>query len=397
MTETIQAALSPLLIVGSFCGLGFFEYPLGRPRPYLTCLYFLIAWSFYVYLFYYFYTTICTTIYISWTNIVIIFSAILSMFVSLFRFKKLKTCLCKLSIVDDTLEVLGTSKEYRRLHKWTIRITIGWILLTLFMNTCDSLWINYEYFSISRICVPFIGNHMFHVNALNGLIWGTILRYISSRFHQINEHIHNLLKDDVMYTRRQNKLILDIQQSTEEQKKCRQYMWIIMHVHLELCFILHELNEVFSIQMTLQMASYFAFFVELCCEIYTTYADKNVDTFQNFLDKLITYIWAVVYTAKLLALNHICQMICDKANETVAILYKLSNDNSDKDLREQILQFLLQIKRREVKFYGMGLFYFGYDFIRKFYVTVAAVLVIIIQMHITYDNLLPYDDVINKS
>ncbi|CAL1672158.1 unnamed protein product [Lasius platythorax] len=89
-------------------------------------------------------------------------------------------------------------------------------------------------------------------------------------------------------------------------------------------------------------------------------------------------------------------MICDKANETVAILYKLSNDNSDKDLREQILQFILQIKRKEVKFYGMVLFYFGYDFIRKFYVTVAAVLVIIIQMHITYDNLLPYDDVIDK-
>jgi len=95
MTKTIQVALSPLLIVGAICGLGFFEYPLGRPRPYLTCLYFLIAWSSYMYLYYYIliysnYTIMYTyeyTYMLSWTNIIIIFSAILSMFVSLFRFK----------------------------------------------------------------------------------------------------------------------------------------------------------------------------------------------------------------------------------------------------------------------------------------------------------------------
>lgn len=31
----------------------------------------------------------------------------------------------------------------------------------------------------------------------------------------------------------------------------------------------------------------------------------------------------------------------------------------------QILQFILQIKQREVKFSGMGLFYFGNNFVRK--------------------------------
>lgn len=91
MTKTIQVALSPLLIVGAFCGLGFFEYPVGQPRLYLTCLYFLIAWSSYIYLYYYIliYTNY-TTMYVymlSWTNIVIIFSATLSMFVSLYHFK----------------------------------------------------------------------------------------------------------------------------------------------------------------------------------------------------------------------------------------------------------------------------------------------------------------------
>ncbi|XP_029160045.1 uncharacterized protein LOC114932038 [Nylanderia fulva] len=329
MTETIQAALSPLLIVGSFCGLSFFEYPLGRPRLYLSSLYFLITWSLYVYLFYS--LVYITKIYLVWTNLIVIICAIVSMFISLFRYKKLKTCLYKLSVVDDTLEMFGTSKEYRLLYKWTIKMTIGWILITLFMNLCDILW-DYQDFNISNIWIPFIANHMFHVNTLNGLIWAAILR----------------------------------------------------HIHLELCFISRELNKVFNTNDIANDILFYAF-VELCCGIYTTYIDNNKDTFENVFSKIIIYIWAVVYTAKLFALNHICQIIYDKANETVAILYNLSNDNSDKDFREQILQFILQIKQKEVKFYGMGLFYFGYDFIRKFYAAVAAVLVIIIQMNITFD------------
>ncbi|XP_072754199.1 uncharacterized protein [Anoplolepis gracilipes] len=392
MAKTIQAALSPILIVGSFCGLAIFEYPLERPRSYLTCLYFLIAGSIYVYLSYYIFSINRIALYfmLSWTNIIIIFSTTLLMFGSLFYFKKLKTCLYKLSIVDDTLEVLGTSKDYRKLYKWTIRTTIGWILLIFFVNTYDILSLDYKHFSINNICIVFIANHMFHVNALNGLIWGVILRYVSSRFSEINEHVYDLFKDDAMCTRRQNKLILINQQNTEEKRKCRQYMWIIMHVHLELCFISRELNKVFSIQMTLQMASYFAFFVEMCCQSYSIYIHKDADTFQYILDEF-NFIWAIVYTAKLFTLNYICQTICDKANETVTILYKLSNDNSDKDLREQILQFILQIKRKEVKFYGMGLFYFGYDFIRTFYAAIATMLIIIMQMHVTYDDLVPYD------
>ncbi|XP_029160046.1 uncharacterized protein LOC114932040 [Nylanderia fulva] len=203
-----------------------------------------------------------------------------------------------------------------------------------------------------------------------------------------------------MCTRRRNKLILCIPRSTKEPIKCRQYMWIIMHIHLELCFISREINKVFSIQMTLEMASYFTFFIELCCKIYGIYLenpDNDENTFQQVLN-MDTYVWVIVCTVKLLALNHVCQIICDKANETVAILYKLSNDHSDKDFREQILQFILQIKRREIKFYGMGLFYFGYDLIRKFYTTAATVLVIIIQMNIDFNKyIISFDDVIDEN
>jgi len=45
MTKTLQSTLAPLFIISSFCCLGLFEYPLGQPRPYFSCLYILVIWS----------------------------------------------------------------------------------------------------------------------------------------------------------------------------------------------------------------------------------------------------------------------------------------------------------------------------------------------------------------
>jgi len=53
MTKTLQAALAPLIIFGSFFSLSLFEYPLGHSRPYLSCLYSLATWSFPIYFIHY--------------------------------------------------------------------------------------------------------------------------------------------------------------------------------------------------------------------------------------------------------------------------------------------------------------------------------------------------------
>ncbi|XP_071632448.1 uncharacterized protein [Temnothorax longispinosus] len=382
MTKTVETALAPLLITGSFCNLGLFEYPLGQPRPYLTCLYFLTTWSLFAYFFYYLvYISSTLFLYTSWPSMIIMISAIVSMLVSLFRYKELKMCLHKLSIVDDTLELLGSSKKYQRLRKWIILMISGWIALSLFMNIVDSIWLNYDHFSISRICVPFLGNYLLHVNTLSALTWGTILGYTSSRFQQVNKHIHllysDLLEDNANCIKR-NRFIIVNQRKTEA-KECKRYMWIIMHVHLQICLISRELNKVFNVQMTVQMTSYFAFILELCLEIYSTYISKTSKSSGHILDNIFAYVWGIMYSVIILILNHICQTVYYKANKTIANLYKLSNDNLDEDLREQTLQFILQIKQTEIKF-GSGFSYFGYNFIRGFYKSIVTVLVIVIQM-----------------
>nr|XP_012225939.1 PREDICTED: uncharacterized protein LOC105674301 [Linepithema humile] len=141
--------------------------------------------------------------------------------------------------------------------------------------------------------------------------------------------------------------------------------------------------------MTLQMMSIFLFVIGNCCIFYTSLLRNRVTIIQ-VLDSLINYFWTILCNIKFLIINYVCQIVYEKENEAIIILYKLSNDSFDKDLREQALQFILQIKQRKVQFSGMGLFYFGNNFIRRFYKSVLTVFVIIIQMHITFT----YDDVI---
>ncbi|KYN50744.1 hypothetical protein ALC56_09506 [Trachymyrmex septentrionalis] len=139
MTETLEKALAPLFIIGSFCNLGMLEYPRGQPKAYLSCLYALVKWGSLTYYYYY-----PISIKIFW-NYKIFFIAdfsqltlIISILFGFRHFKELKMCLRKLAIVDDTLEALGVQKEYQRLRNWIIRITIGWIVYVICRSTYDA-------------------------------------------------------------------------------------------------------------------------------------------------------------------------------------------------------------------------------------------------------------------
>ena len=84
-------------------------------------------------------------------------------------------CLHELSVVNDTLEVLGTPKKYQWLHNWIIRITIGWIVYIFFYTALSSYILSLDsdiHFVI--IYYIFLMNYPKFINILNALIWGII-------------------------------------------------------------------------------------------------------------------------------------------------------------------------------------------------------------------------------
>ncbi|KYN11378.1 hypothetical protein ALC57_16455 [Trachymyrmex cornetzi] len=135
MTKTLERALAPLMTIGGFCNLCMFEYPLGKPRTYISYLYALTKWSLLVYFNYYPEFIISLKIYkMIFTSDIILLITFILILISICHFKELKMCLRELAIVDHTLEALGEPKEYQRRRNWIIRITIGWIAYVLFQS-----------------------------------------------------------------------------------------------------------------------------------------------------------------------------------------------------------------------------------------------------------------------
>ncbi|XP_011055477.1 PREDICTED: uncharacterized protein LOC105146724 [Acromyrmex echinatior] len=220
-----------------------------------------------------------------------------------------------------------------------------------------------------------------YVHFLSALIWASIIRYVGSRFHQVNDCLHvlysDLFENNADY-RGQNRCLL-VNHRITGTKNHMHYIWIIIHVHLQLCLISRKLNKVFNIQILLQMLLLFTETMTFFIHMYLLFTNTGNIIISDNRFLFINVNFQILNSIFFLTLNYVCQTVYDKINETVAILHKLSSYNFDENLHEQILQFILQIKQREVKF-GMEPFYLGYAFIREFYKTALSVVVILIQM-----------------
>ncbi|KYN28867.1 hypothetical protein ALC57_01831 [Trachymyrmex cornetzi] len=192
-----KTAISPLSVVLCLCGFGVFEYPQNQPRFCLTIFYILISWLSYAYIAFQMaiflrkneltYTTF------HYTNMVF---AILYMLSNFYYNKKFKSCLDKLNIVSNTIEKLGTSKNYTKLRIQTTWLITGWIILVSLIDINDYVWYREHIprsYSIMAICVP-IGNHPIHINTLYDFMYMMLLRYIGFQFEHVNKYIQKLAK-----------------------------------------------------------------------------------------------------------------------------------------------------------------------------------------------------------
>ncbi|XP_012059841.1 PREDICTED: uncharacterized protein LOC105623046 [Atta cephalotes] len=123
------------------------------------------------------------------------------------------------------------------------------------------------------------------------------------------------------------------------------------HLHLELRKLSREVDSIFGTQMTFKMAFLYLFLF-----------------FHN--------------VSKFLLINYVCETVSIKANATGYLLNKLSYSTFDVEVREVISQFSLQMTYKPLRFYGIGFFQFGSKFLYRFIMSIATVLVIVIQAHV---------------
>ncbi|KAH0947028.1 Gr23 [Eciton burchellii] len=383
--RNIQEAISPLLVLLSLCGFEVFEYPRGRLRLRLTILYVLVLWSLYIYVVIrirlYFKEHGMNLLMITKTNI--IFSITITL-LNLYHNKKLRNCLRRLSLANDTLEKLGTPESYVTLRVQIRWLISGWIGSVLFLNVIDSLWFFNNIPSIDSyvvsICLPSIISHTLYINMLSDMFHMMLLRYMGSRFEQINQHIDKLTqKKQVERTRTIPSLLL-VHRFTTTIETPERIMSILMHVHLELRLITHELTVMFGIHMVMQTIAFNILTVQLIKEIYNIIMKFNItSTYQTVINIFGSYIWITINVVKMIVFNLLCEEINGKANKTEVFLNRLTNDVWNIETQEYIIQFLFQLLQRPLRISGLGL-YFGYKFLQQCMSYIGTVIIVTLQL-----------------
>ncbi|XP_071631946.1 uncharacterized protein [Temnothorax longispinosus] len=384
MTKSIRTILTPFLIISYVFGLRIVNLS-KYSRLWFSVLYMLLLWSVYCIL--------STSALISSFNELYpiedsifywleSYTTLLSIVFGIYHEKKFQNCLRKLDIVDSTLFKLGTVTDYNKLRKKTVRLVLGWFMIVILTIYSVALSIKNEYNrdNATSIFYVLIRDYCFHINFIGDLTTASILEYIGLKFDQINEHLQNLTRNNKrkikqawqksrthQYQRRFSKTL---------NRKC--IIWIITHLHLELRKISSEIDSIFGTQMTFKMACYFGWIVVDLREI------LNGILINNYVKYWIT--WVIIYfiwfshnVSKFLLINYMCETVSTKASATADLLNRLSYFTRDNEIREIISQFSLRIVYAPLRFYGIGFFQFGFKFLHRFVMSIATLLVIIIQ------------------
>ncbi|XP_011707021.1 PREDICTED: uncharacterized protein LOC105462192 [Wasmannia auropunctata] len=207
-------------------------------------------------------------------------------------------------------------------------------------------------------------------------------RYIGTRFDKVSEHMRNLLvKEEHGLRCTWKKPMIVLHRYTLYTDNYKQTLWILMHLHLELCRLARELNLIFGMQMTFEMTSCLLYLTGLChlvCQLIMREYRELLSIYFWFDVNM----WIFLFLLKVYIVNYTCESVSLKANKIDNIIHELSSALRYADVWKEICQFTLQIRYHQLKFTGMGLFYFGNSFLRKLCITILTFVIIMRQMEI---------------
>ncbi|KAL6438841.1 hypothetical protein ACFW04_003728 [Cataglyphis niger] len=383
---SIQKILSPLLIISYVCGCRVTEFSASVPRQWFGLLYILLFWSFYIFI--YIYKVMPRIIDYSIMYHICygmnIFTALLSIIIGIYYDKAFKNCIKSLNIVDDTLEKLGIITDYNKLRMRTLWLILGFFLISISIIGGKIRFLKTQYNSDITLLIyfPFMRRYCAYVNIIGDLIITNMLGYVELKFDQINECFEKLTKsNDGIKLALEHPVLLCNQSRYVKTSRIDYMIWILIHLHLELRKISHKFDSIFGIQMTLEMGCCFASISLAAREIFNTILIKDyINNNNKMLYVILILLWLFMDIFRLILINYTCEKISIKANATGNVINKLSSFNYNVGTRENILQFLFMIQS-PIKFCGLGLFQFGFKFLRGFTTSVATVLVILVQVY----------------
>lgn len=88
----------------------------------------------------------------------------------------MEICIRQIALVDDTLEELGTPKEYRKLRESVTWLLFVWLGIVCAAYAGDSLWCIEMYNDIRAMIIPILMDYPIHVNTFTDMTFVLLVR-----------------------------------------------------------------------------------------------------------------------------------------------------------------------------------------------------------------------------
>lgn len=80
--------------------------------------------------------------------------------------------------MDDTLEKLGTPKEYHRIQNSIIWTLIIYLIIIFLLFAIDSIWNIEKHKTTMAVIIPLVMGYPFHVNTLGDIMFAFVIRFV---------------------------------------------------------------------------------------------------------------------------------------------------------------------------------------------------------------------------
>ncbi|XP_033209499.1 uncharacterized protein LOC117168168 [Belonocnema kinseyi] len=302
--------------------------------------------------------------------------------------KRMQLFTQNLERMDEVFECLGLKKNYYKSFKEILCIvSIFIIIIVLLFIQAVHLRIsvaNKPNFMQIILCSSINSLPMFACTLVD-LTFGIALRCIRARFMNINHllrkgfceyPIHPFFNKNEIYDIKDFQFRTNLNSTNFE--KIKHVMELLKQIHLELCKLAREVNQMFGVHLTLHITLIFMVTTVCLFNIITIYLSPPTKFKYGMIIYLLVYVTSCLL--KLLHNNIVCLLTSNETHKTEEILLDMKLLRKNYTIIREIDLFYQQITLRPLKFTTCGFRTLGVNFIYNFLGAVVTYLLILIKM-----------------
>ncbi|KYN28864.1 hypothetical protein ALC57_01828, partial [Trachymyrmex cornetzi] len=357
--KNLKQAVMPIIWLNCIFCMGIFEIPINRPRYFLSIFYVISIMTGYFIILYkgihIFQQAFALELRIFHLVLgVHILVAVLAIILFWWKSENMNNIIKSNAIADHTLNTLGIKIEYEKTSHHILNFVTIWSVCTITVNVLYIIWLYHDVgcwialYSCICICFPVT------INSVVELTFASLIRQviyflkkysyilcIQTRFQKTN-----ILINDVMIcaneshafkirNKHENTSITFIMVNYKIHKdKIIHLIRTLRHLHLEITKTGRQINNIFCLQLLLELAVHFTIVTSSIYCLYLTYSGKLL-IINN--EKIIALaMWASIYSIKIILVNGLCTSISTEAYKTGEIIQSFEASIIDDDMREEV-------------------------------------------------------------